>query len=126
MSPLNNIWVIDDDRSIRWVLERALKQADMVVTTFENAGGVLERLRTEKPNAIITDVRMPGVDGLQLMEQISALYPDLPVIIMTAHENRRICRGTGRNAGDYWQSSFHAGGVSCHWPPCPLQNHSTD
>ena len=87
MSHINNIWVIDDDRSIRWVLERALKQADMNVTTFENAAGVLERLRTEKPNAIITDVRMPGVDGLQLMEQISALYPELPVIIMTAHSD---------------------------------------
>jgi len=87
MSSLHNIWVIDDDRSIRWVLERALEQADMDVTTFENAAGVLERLRTEKPNAIITDVRMPGVDGLQLMEQISALYPELPVIIMTAHSD---------------------------------------
>lgn len=87
MSHSHNIWVIDDDRSIRWVLERALKQADMEVTTFENAAGVLERLRTEMPNAIITDVRMPGVDGLELMEQISALYPDLPVIIMTAHSD---------------------------------------
>ena len=87
MSELQNIWVIDDDRSIRWVLERALKQAGMEVTTFENAAGVLDRLRTEMPNAIITDVRMPGVDGLELMEQISALYPDLPVIIMTAHSD---------------------------------------
>ncbi|MCK4586446.1 MAG: nitrogen regulation protein NR(I) [Gammaproteobacteria bacterium] len=87
MNHSHNIWVIDDDRSIRWVLERALKQADMEVTTFENAAGVLDRLRTEMPNAIITDVRMPGVDGLELMEQISALYPDLPVIIMTAHSD---------------------------------------
>ncbi len=87
MNPSHNIWVIDDDRSIRWVLERALKQADMEVTTFENAAGVLDRLRTEMPNAIITDVRMPGVDGLELMEQIGALYPELPVIIMTAHSD---------------------------------------
>jgi len=87
MSHSHNIWVIDDDRSIRWVLERALKQADMEVTTFENAAGVLDRLRTEMPNAIITDIRMPGVDGLELMEQVSALYPDLPVIIMTAHSD---------------------------------------
>jgi two-component system nitrogen regulation response regulator GlnG len=87
MNHSHNIWVIDDDRSIRWVLERALKQAGLEVTTFENAAGVLDRLRTEMPNAIITDVRMPGVDGLELMEQISALYPDLPVIIMTAHSD---------------------------------------
>ena len=87
MSHSHNIWVIDDDRSIRWVLEKALQQADMEVTTFENAAGVLERLRTEMPAAIITDVRMPGVDGLELMEQITALYPDLPVIIMTAHSD---------------------------------------
>jgi len=87
MSVFHHIWVIDDDRSIRWVLERALKQADMVVTTFESAEGVLDRLRTEIPDAIISDIRMPGIDGLQLMEKISALYPDLPVIIMTAHSD---------------------------------------
>lgn len=87
MSHSHNIWVIDDDRSIRWVLEKALKQANMEVTSFENAAGVLDRLRTEMPNAIITDVRMPGIDGLELMEQITALYPDLPIIIMTAHSD---------------------------------------
>jgi two-component system nitrogen regulation response regulator GlnG len=59
MSPLHNIWVIDDDRSIRWVLERALKQADMAVTTFENAGGVLERLRTDKPKTKCDYYRRP-------------------------------------------------------------------
>jgi two-component system nitrogen regulation response regulator GlnG len=87
MSLTSNIWVIDDDRSIRWVLEKALKQANMDVTTFENANGVMERLGNEKPDAIITDVRMPGIDGLQLLDQIGESYPDLPVIIITAHSD---------------------------------------
>jgi two-component system nitrogen regulation response regulator GlnG len=87
MSHQSNIWVIDDDRSIRWVLEKALKQSNMAVTTFENANGVLDRLADEQPDAIITDIRMPGVDGLQLMEKIGSRYPHLPVIIMTAHSD---------------------------------------
>ena len=87
MSYQSNIWVIDDDRSIRWVLEKALKQANMAVTTFENANGVMDRLTTETPDAIISDIRMPGMDGLQLMDQISERYPELPVIIITAHSD---------------------------------------
>jgi len=81
------VWVIDDDRSIRWVLERALKQANMEVETFENASKVLEALETHKPNAIVTDIRMPGIDGLELLEKLSHRYPALPVIIMTAHSD---------------------------------------
>ena len=65
MSKQSNIWVIDDDRSIRWVLERALKQADMNVTTFENANGVLERLSSEIPDAIVSDIRVLGVYCLE-------------------------------------------------------------
>jgi len=87
MSRQSNIWVIDDDRSIRWVLEKALKQANMSVTTFENANGVMDRLKNESPDAVITDIRMPGIDGLQLMDQIGQHYPDLPVIIITAHSD---------------------------------------
>lgn len=87
MTDKQHIWVIDDDRSIRWVLERALKQAGMNVTTFESADGVLDLLASEIPAAIISDVRMPGIDGLQLLEKISERYPNLPVIIMTAHSD---------------------------------------
>jgi two-component system nitrogen regulation response regulator GlnG len=83
----DNIWVIDDDHSIRWVLERALQQAGKQVTSFENAEGVVEKLHTEHPDAIITDIRMPGMDGLELLDQISRQQPDLPVIIMTAHSD---------------------------------------
>jgi two-component system nitrogen regulation response regulator GlnG len=87
MTESHNIWVIDDDRSIRWVLEKALKQAGKTVKVFENADGVLERLEHEVPAAIITDIRMPGVDGLQLLKMLGERNPNLPVIIMTAHSD---------------------------------------
>jgi len=82
-----SIWVVDDDRSIRWVLEQALSQANMDVKTFENAADVLENLKTSKPDAIISDIRMPGMDGFDLLSQIQTDYPDLPVIIITAHSD---------------------------------------
>ncbi|MDH5326721.1 MAG: nitrogen regulation protein NR(I) [Gammaproteobacteria bacterium] len=82
-----NIWVIDDDHSIRWVLEKALKQANITVRSFDNAMEVIDLLEFRQPDAIITDVRMPGVDGLQLLDNINQNYPELPVIIMTAHSD---------------------------------------
>lgn len=80
-----NVWIIDDDDSIRWVLQKALEQAGMQVTTFSNADGVLESLKTSEPDTIVTDVRMPGMDGLELLSVLSETYPQIPVIIMTAH-----------------------------------------
>jgi len=87
MTKREHIWVIDDDRSIRWVLERAFKQAGMDVSSFESAQGVMEELGRVQPDAIVSDIRMPGVDGLRLLGQIRDAYPDLPVIIMTAHSD---------------------------------------
>jgi len=81
------VWVIDDDRSIRWVLERALNKAGMDVTSFSNGVGIMESLRREQPNAIVSDVRMPGIDGLDLLRQLTSEHPSLPVIIMTAHSD---------------------------------------
>ncbi|HEB81753.1 MAG TPA: nitrogen regulation protein NR(I) [Gammaproteobacteria bacterium] len=85
MTAQDHIWIIDDDDSIRWVLQKALEGAGFRVTSFDNANTILERLKNEQPDAIITDVRMPGIDGLELLSQLSARYPELPVIIMTAH-----------------------------------------
>lgn len=82
-----SVWVIDDDRSIRWVLERALHKAQMHVTCFSNGVGVMDALHREQPDVILTDVRMPGIDGLELLRLVSNRYPDLPVIIMTAHSD---------------------------------------
>ncbi|RDH90068.1 MAG: nitrogen regulation protein NR(I) [endosymbiont of Seepiophila jonesi] len=81
------VWVIDDDRSIRWVLEKTLQKADMVVTSFETGNGVLDALEAEQPDVIVSDIRMPGIDGFELLEKIQARYPSLPVIIMTAHSD---------------------------------------
>ena len=87
MTKGDKIWVIDDDRSIRWVLEKALKQADMEVSSFSGATGVLDALERGRPDALITDIRMPGIDGLELLGDIRSRYPELPVIIMTAHSD---------------------------------------
>lgn len=85
MTSQSHIWIIDDDDSIRWVLQKALESAGFIVTSFDNANTILDKLKLEEPDAIITDVRMPGIDGLELLSQLSQHHPDLPVIIMTAH-----------------------------------------
>ncbi len=87
MGKTQQIWVIDDDRSIRWVLEKALQKAKMEVRSFASAEGVLDELVFGPPDVVVTDVRMPGIDGLSLLTQIHEAYPDLPVIIMTAHSD---------------------------------------
>jgi len=81
------IWIVDDDRSIRWVLERALSQAGMQPTAFESGETIMERLEREQPDAIISDIRMPGVDGITLLSRIVEAHPNIPVIIMTAHSD---------------------------------------
>ena len=86
-SSTSNVWVIDDDRSIRWVLERALEQAGMTTMTFDNGDAMLQRLSREQPDVIISDIRMPGIDGIALLERVHHDLPKLPVIIMTAHSD---------------------------------------
>jgi two-component system nitrogen regulation response regulator GlnG len=85
MSQAELVWVVDDDRGIRWVLEKALTQANMNVVGFETAGAALQRLTTERPDVIISDIRMPGKDGMALLSEVQAQFPELPVIIMTAY-----------------------------------------
>jgi two-component system nitrogen regulation response regulator GlnG len=81
------VWVVDDDRSIRWVLEKALQKAAIQARCFANASNLLDALEHAKPDAILTDIRMPGMDGLELLKQLQNKYPLLPVIIMTAHSD---------------------------------------
>lgn len=81
------VWVVDDDTSIRWVLERALQQAGLEVELFESADAALEQNLETGPSVIITDIRMPGMSGLEFLEQLSQRAPRLPVIIMTAHSD---------------------------------------
>lgn len=87
MSTENIVWVIDDDRSIRWVLEKAFKQAGFQVESFESAESVLNALKKVQPDTIVTDIRMPGMDGFDLLEKLQRDYNDIPVIIMTAHSD---------------------------------------
>lgn len=87
MSQGSSIWVVDDDASIRWVLEKALSNAGFAVTLFDNADGVLKRVRREQPDVIVTDIRMPGTSGLEMLEVLGRNAPDLPVIVMTAHSD---------------------------------------
>ena len=83
----NDVWVIDDDRSIRWVLERALRKANLGVTLFESANNAMTALDENPPQVIITDLRMPGMSGFEFLEKVQAEYPQLPVIVMTAHSD---------------------------------------
>jgi two-component system nitrogen regulation response regulator GlnG len=82
-----NVWLVDDDASIRWVLERALRQGGMQTRSFEEAESALAALAREAPDVLVTDIRMPGRSGLDLLEQIRAQRPRLPVIVMTAHSD---------------------------------------
>jgi len=87
MSQLSTVWVIDDDRSIRWVLEKALSRADLDVSCFENGSNILQQLQQGQPDVIVSDIRMPGIDGIELLKQIQTRYPSIPVIIITAHSD---------------------------------------
>ncbi len=87
MNNANKVWIVDDDRSIRWVLEKALHQAGIETQSFESGDALAQRLASEQPDAIISDIRMPGIDGLELLKQIGREHPGLPVIITTAHSD---------------------------------------
>ncbi|BAO43276.1 nitrogen regulation protein NR(I) [Thiolapillus brandeum] len=87
MSDTGVIWIVDDDRSIRWVLEKALSGAGYETRGFEQADDLLEALQSWEPAAILSDIRMPGMDGLTLLGKVHELRPQVPVIIMTAHSD---------------------------------------
>jgi two-component system nitrogen regulation response regulator GlnG len=78
------IWIVDDDRSIRWVLERALAKASLPCRAFAQAQDVLAALDAETPQVLVSDIRMPGVSGIGLLQTVKQRHPSLPVIIMTA------------------------------------------
>ncbi|WP_404804244.1 MULTISPECIES: nitrogen regulation protein NR(I) [Microbulbifer] len=83
----NRVWIIDDDRSIRWVLERALSRAGIDTTCYENGDRALDDFYSESPDVVISDIRMPGSDGFKLLQRFQAERPNLPIIIMTAHSD---------------------------------------
>ncbi|OQQ04504.1 nitrogen regulation protein NR(I) [Vibrio splendidus] len=81
------VWVVDDDSSIRWVVEKTLSSADIKCETFADAESVLLALERETPDVLVSDIRMPGIDGIELLNQVHQRSPNLPVIIMTAHSD---------------------------------------
>ncbi|QKX16849.1 nitrogen regulation protein NR(I) [Microbulbifer sp. YPW1] len=83
----NRVWIIDDDRSIRWVLERALSRAGIDTTCYENGDRALDDFYSESPDVVISDIRMPGSDGFKLLQRFQSERPELPIIIMTAHSD---------------------------------------
>ena len=87
MNEQHHVWVIDDDQSIRWVMERALQQAQFGVSSFVSADEALAALGAHAPDAIVTDIRMPGTDGLGFLQRLHNTHPETPVIIMTAHSD---------------------------------------
>lgn len=87
MTKPDTVWVIDDDKSIRWVVEKALQKAGIITHSFSSGKELLTALQNDLPDALITDIRMPGMDGLELLDRVQRSHPTLPVIVMTAHSD---------------------------------------
>ena len=102
-----NVWIVDDDQAMRWVLERAFEKAGIPVMAFESAAAALRTLEHHVPTAILTDVRMPGMDGFEFLERIKTEHPMLPIIIMTAHSDLQSAVGAyEKGAFDYLPKPF--------------------
>ena len=81
------VWIVDDDRSIRWVLEKALAREGIPYKSFASAYEVMQALALTRPQVLVSDIRMPGESGLALLNKAKERYPDMPVIIMTAYSD---------------------------------------
>jgi len=92
------VWIADDDKSIRWVAEKALNKIGITTQCFTNAQAMLDAIEHDTPNAVLSDIRMPGMNGLELLERLQKSHPQLPIVIMTAHSDL-----------DSAVSSFHSG-----------------
>ncbi len=88
MTTAISVWIVDDERSIRWVLDKALSREGLQVTCFEDGESLLASLdRDSPPAAIVSDIRMQGMDGLAMLDRVKSGHPEIPVIIMTAHSD---------------------------------------
>ena len=85
MTKRSEIWVVDDNASIRWVLERTLIDAGLSVRQFGNADEAMEVVEHKQPNVVMTDITMPGRKGLEFLETLGDKFPEIPVIVMTAY-----------------------------------------
>ena len=87
MESSKNIWIVDDDKSIRWVLEKAFTKNGLTPRSFEDPTQILAELDNDQPDVIISDIRMQKMDGISLLENLKQRVPDIPVIIMTAYSD---------------------------------------
>ncbi|MEC9239829.1 MAG: response regulator, partial [Pseudomonadota bacterium] len=81
------VWVVDDDDSIRWVLNRAFEKAGFTTRDFANGELLLDALKSAQPNVIVSDIRMPGTDGFDVLSEVNTRFENLPIVIMTAHSD---------------------------------------
>ena len=112
--PTKPVWIIDDDRSIRWVLEKALARESIEFKSFASADEAMQTLATEMPQVVVSDIRMPGSSGLELLQTLRERYPLIPVIIMTAYSDLESA-----------VSSFQGGAFEYLSKPFDV-NHATD
>jgi len=87
MATTDQVWIVDDDSSIRWVMEKALTRAGLSCRVFESGDDVIDALSLQQPMVVVSDIRMPGMDGITLLSKLKSQQPDLPVIITTAHSD---------------------------------------
>ena len=81
------VWIVDDDRSIRWVFEKALGREGIAFHSFSSAEEALEALHGGPPQVLVSDIRMPGPSGLELLKTVKEQHPAVPVIVMTAYSD---------------------------------------
>jgi len=113
MSDSLTVWVVDDDESIRWVLEKSLMRAGVSVQAFPGAAEFFDALTDEQPDVLITDIRMPGVNGLELMDRVREAHPHLPVIVTTAHSDLDAAVASYKGgAFEYLPKPFDVDGVA--------------
>ncbi|TMI14085.1 MAG: nitrogen regulation protein NR(I) [Betaproteobacteria bacterium] len=81
------VWIVDDDRSIRWVIEKALSREGIAFNSFSSAQEALDALSGGAPEVLVSDIRMPGLSGLELLQAVKQRHPAVPVIVMTAYSD---------------------------------------
>jgi two-component system nitrogen regulation response regulator GlnG len=84
---MRQVWIVDDDRSIRWVIEKALSREGIAFNSFSSAQDALDALSGGAPEVLVSDIRMPGLSGLELLQTVKARHPAVPVIVMTAYSD---------------------------------------
>ena len=84
---MKNIWILDDDKSIRWVFEKALSKENLPCKIFSNTNEAINQFNYETPSVIVSDIRMPGESGLTFLNKVKTKFPEIPIIIMTAYSD---------------------------------------